>query len=119
MPPLPRGLNLLGLQADGKLVQVAGFDLCASAISGQDKTLNEIIQMEQSRFVAYTLLVKDSAVCENRSLEPIFSHLPLERWREVGLRIPYIAVLPTGDYPVAEFIGEKDTSIQVDIKNSL
>ncbi len=119
MPPLPRGLNLLGLQADGKLVQVAGFDLCASAISGQDKTLNEIIQMEQRRFVAYTLLVKDSAVCENRSLELIFSNLPLERWREVGLRIPYIAVLPTGDYPAAEFIGEKNTSIQVDIKNSL
>ena len=117
--PLSRGLHLLGLLPDGGIEKITQFDSCAMAIPPEASSLHETMAAPQKDYAAYLLLVHDSAVCGERTLEHIFSNLPLNRWQDIAVRTPYLAVLTTDGSAPKEFLGVKNTSLQLNLRSSL
>jgi len=61
-------------------------------------------------FAHYVILSNDSALCRQSRLEPILKGLPLETWRTLSLREPYIAVI-SDDKKISEIKGQRDSSL--------
>ena len=61
-------------------------------------------------FAHYVILSNDSALCRQSRLDLILKGLPLETWRTLSLREPYIAVI-SDNKKISEIKGRRDSSL--------
>jgi phosphoglycerol transferase len=114
-----RGLHLLGLRPGSELIHLSQFDPCSTAIEPHSPSLDETMAQTSEKYAAYLILVHDSAICDKSPLQRIFANLPLERWHDIGLRTPYLAVLPTDGSAPLEIVGDKNTSLLLNLQSVL
>lgn len=115
---LSRGLHLFGISSRGTLTAVAKFDPCTGTASSEETDFAENISAGQAENSGYLIMVHDSAVCGAAKLQPIFSNLPLERWRDLRLRTPYMAILPSDGSKPLEMLGERNSSLLLTLKGT-
>jgi phosphoglycerol transferase len=115
---LSRGLHLFGISSGGSLTPMAQLDPCADSAFPEKSAFAENIGAGRAESAAYLIMVHDSAVCGASQLQPIFSNLPLERWRDLQLRTPYLAILPSDGSEPLEILGEKNSSLQLTLKGT-
>lgn len=90
---LNRGIHLLAIDHDLRIEPVAHYDACAEN-QAPPPPISRVISEAGRDFRAFLLVAHDSATC-GEPLDPIFEGLALKEWRNLDLRQPYVAVLPS------------------------
>lgn len=99
---LSRGLTLFGM--DGSTpIKLAHYDSCnpdnpvADSAASSAPFRNHLEAKGNGGYSAYVVLGHDSVRCgATRGLERIFAGLPLDGWRDIGFREPYVGVIAAG-----------------------
>ena len=115
-----RGVTLFGIKSDSSIQPLVRADTCSMAM--QDGTLapprfSEYIERENKTYDHFVIVSHDSALCRENKLDSILNDLPLEMWRKLSLREPYIAVLANGK-KLTEIKGVKDSSLSAVLVHS-
>ena len=128
---LSRGIHLLGITDDELPEPILQIDYCSRSQQKVEPGLfRRKIDSVAEQYKAFVIVSHDSAVCPNANdLTAVFEQLPLESWKVLGFRMPYIAIIPskfaspsTGEQrqvevlmqPI-EYIGDKNHQIVVDL----
>jgi len=116
-----RGVTLFGVKNSSDIQPLVRADTCLAAM--QDGTLapprfSEYIERNNKIFGHFVIVSHDSALCRESKLDIILSGLPLDAWRQLSLREPYIAVV-ANNQKLAELKGDKDSSLSAVLVHSL
>ena len=116
-----RGLTLLGLNSGAPATTLAYFDTCAYEIPAEELAPLEtdfptLLAQNAAQYGAFVIVLHDSAMCSRYEIAPLFEGTGLERWREIGPRTPYIAVI-SGNGEMAEYVGEREAALVVGAAN--
>ena len=108
-----RGVTLFGVKSDSSMQELVRVDTCSAAIRDGLQTppnFSHHTALHGDTFAHYVILSHDSALCRQSRLEPILKGLPLETWRTLSLREPYIAVI-SDNKKISETKGRRDSSL--------
>ncbi len=90
----------MGLAEGAPPERLAHVDTCQPKTPVRDEVpttdrFQGVIESTENAFGAYAILAHDSIHCgQKANLEQLFEGLKLHKWREVGFREPYVAVMP-------------------------
>jgi hypothetical protein len=107
-----RGLHLFAISEREAPRLVARFDPCSGQVQGSIAAAIAAAPAS-AQSIGHVLFVHDSAVC-NGTLDAVFEDLPLTRWRELGVRQPYVAFMPSGDpHASIEVLAGRELALEV------
>ncbi len=90
---LRRGIQAFTIGPHGDLSAVVHHDLCAGSSEETSVSIQPLRdQVDTAAGTPVLLVVHDSATC-GTPLDPLFEDLPVTRWRDLGFREPYVALL--------------------------
>lgn len=123
---LSRGITVVGLNADAAPTKLAHIDTCGSEeVLYDDEVVNLYDNIQDTLtgysgfFGGFAVVVSDSAICPDPyNMDQLFAATKLNRWTEIDFRMPYIGLV-NGIGEVVEYLGDKDTSIEVEASNFL
>jgi len=112
-----RALSVFALDPDGRAHRLIDVDSCGAGLSGtvNEEPITPLADLLHTQEGAAGLLVvaNDSAYCGSAwPLERLFADTPAQRWRELGFRQPYVALLREGE-PAQEWLGSPERSLLV------
>jgi hypothetical protein len=108
-----RGVTLFGVKNDSSMQELVRVDTCFAAIRDGLETPPNFSHHKAfygDTFAHYVILSNDSALCRQSRLDLILKGLPLETWRTLSLREPYIAVI-SDNKKISEIKGRRDSSL--------
>lgn len=115
---LSRGLTLFGIR-DGDAVKLAHYDSCNPArpvgdsAASSEPFVHHIDQAAEQGYSTYFILGHDSVRCRaTRDLKRMFAGLPLEKWKDIGFRQPYLGVI-AGERGGWEMLGSAGAPLAV------
>jgi len=108
---MKRGLQLFRVSRAGEVIPAAHIDLCA--MDAPPRPFAEHIRAQARPAHAYVLIAHDSATCGG-PLDEVLAGLPLEAWRDLGFREPYIALFSLdGETRPLEFRGDRYSQLRI------
>lgn len=116
-----RGLTLVGITADTVPTKLAHVDTCLGPDLEADTgivwpSFSDIVARKKSEFGMFVVVAHDSGKCsEELELDGVFQGLPLEKWRIIDHRQPYIGIIP-GDGDGYEALGTFESSLIMHIR---
>ena len=107
-----RGLHLFAISEREAPRLLARFDPCSGQVQGSIAAAIAAAPAS-AQPLGHVLLAHDSAVCDG-TLDALFEGLPLTRWRELGLRQPYVAFMPSGNTGASiEVLADRELALEV------
>lgn len=94
-----RGINLVGISADGRAEVLDQLDQCAGGFDGSTHTLwTDQMSQSSDRFVAHAIIVHDTAYCGSSfdTVAAPLEGLDVPELRASAMREAYVAVIPVG-----------------------
>ncbi|MFH1135489.1 MAG: sulfatase-like hydrolase/transferase [Pseudomonadota bacterium] len=106
------GLSLIGLGKDNSLKVLANINpFLGDRPPAPLEPFIRLIREKQQEFPAFLVMVHESAFIKPMDLSPLFQDLPLEKWKTLNFRQPYIGLLAPDSSLIEEYIGEPETTL--------
>ena len=113
-----RGISLVGITADGRAKRLSRVDPCSDPKQIDNAwPFVRLIAKHSPEFPTFTIVVHYSAICASEDLDRLFQGLSLEKWKRLGWRKPYIAVIASQNGASYEVIGDSEGGIELQLWN--
>ena len=109
---LTAGINLVGIVDEKNLVVLANVNpFLVKQVQGPQEPFYRIMERRASDFSAFVVVIHETAFLNPIDLTPVFQKLPLEKWKGLQFRQPYIGFMAPAAGISDEYLGAPESAV--------
>jgi phosphoglycerol transferase len=110
------GINLVGVVNEKKMELLANVNpFLAGQIQGPEEPFYRIMERRADEFQAFAVVIHETAFLKPTDLTPVFQRLPLEKWKNLEFRQPYIGFILPGAETGNEYVGDPESVVALQL----
>ena len=109
---LTAGINLVGVVSEKKMEVLANVNpFLAAQLHGPREPFYRIMERRRGDFQAFAVVIHETAFLKPTDLNSVFQGLPLEKWKNLQFRQPYIGFMIPEAGISDEYVGSPESAV--------